>query len=253
MNIKKFVRYKKNIDKKFNRENLISIANILDIDEYFVFYGTLLGLVREKDIIDNDDDIDILVDIKNRDKVISKIESSKLKIDYSNPYNETPYFLQISNESENTKSYVDVYFYENYKNLQYIIDRANFHQRWDDPSQSLHIPKKLIFPTKSEKFFNTNISFPNESIKICEFLYSKDWTKKLSKKHDYKILIEKNIPKIQKLKKIEFDSLSDEDKKIALKIQEIDKNIKIQNEKINESNKEKQKLIQFLINKQNKT
>ena len=53
MNIKKFVRYKKNIDKKFNRENLISIASILNNDEYFVFYGTLLGLVREKDIIEN--------------------------------------------------------------------------------------------------------------------------------------------------------------------------------------------------------
>ena len=250
MNIKKFVRYKKNIDKKFNRENLISIANILNNDEYFVFYGTLLGLVREKDIIENDDDIDILVDIKDRDTVISKIQKSKLEIDYSNPYNNTPFFLQVSNESENVKSYIDIYFYENYESLEYIIDRANFHQRWNDPSQSLHIPKQLIFPKKTDAFFNTKISFPAETIKICEFLYGSSWKKKLSKKHDYKILISNNIPKIQNIKKIEFDKLSEDDKKIALKIQEIDKKIKKQSENINELNKEKKDLIKFLIKKE---
>ena len=250
MNINKFVRYKKNIDKKFNRENLISISNILNNDEYFVFYGTLLGLVRENDIIDNDDDIDILVDIKNRDEVISKIEKSNLEIDYSNPYNNTPFFLQVSNMLENVKTYIDVYFYENYDNLDYLVERANFHQRWNDPSQSLHIPKKLIFPIKKEVFFNTKISLPNENIKICEFLYGYDWKKKLSKKNDYKIIITNNIPKVQKIKKIDLENLSDEDKKIALSIQQIDKKIENESKEIVRLNKEKNELIKYLLSKQ---
>tara|TARA_B100001540_G_C15709570_1_gene597885 strand:- start:32 stop:787 length:756 start_codon:yes stop_codon:yes gene_type:complete len=250
MNIKKFVRYKKNIDKKFNRANLISIANILSKDEYFVFYGTLLGLVRENDIIDNDDDIDILVDIKNRDKVINKIEKSNLEIDYSNPYNNTPFFLQVSNILENIKSYIDVYFYENYDNLDYLVERANFHQRWNDPSQSLHIPKKLIFPTKQEIFFNTKISLPHENTKTCEFLYGNEWQQKLSKKNDYKIIITNNIPKLQKIKKIDIENLSEDDKKIALNIQNIDKKIEKQNQEILKLSKEKNELIKYLLNKQ---
>ena len=58
------------------------------------------------------------------------------------------------------------------------------------------------------------------------------------------------MPKIQNIKKIEFDKLSEDDKKIALKIQEIDKKIKKQSENINELNKEKQDLIKYLIEKE---
>ena len=130
MNIKKYVNYKKNINKKFNRDNLILVSKILNYDEYFVFYGTVLGLSREKDIIENDDDIDLLVDIKNRDNVVEKIEKSILQIDYSNPYNKSPYFLQAFNETKNIRSYIDFYFYENYKNLDYIVERSNFFQNW---------------------------------------------------------------------------------------------------------------------------
>ena len=65
----------------------------------------IIKISLENDIIDNDDDIDILVDIKNRDEVISKIKKSNLEIDYSNPYNNTPFFLQVSNMLENVKNF----------------------------------------------------------------------------------------------------------------------------------------------------
>ena len=47
--------------KKKNLENLISSIEILKNFEYFVFYGTLLGIVRENNIIEHDDDIDFEV------------------------------------------------------------------------------------------------------------------------------------------------------------------------------------------------
>ena len=54
----------KDIIQKLNLENLLLISKILRKKRVFIFYGTLLGIVREKNILRGDDDIDILIDIK---------------------------------------------------------------------------------------------------------------------------------------------------------------------------------------------
>jgi len=63
-----------------NRANLVLVSKLLEDIDHFVFFGTLLGLTRELDLIDGDDDIDILVPIEKRDLVIEKISS----IDFTN-------------------------------------------------------------------------------------------------------------------------------------------------------------------------
>ena len=50
------------IDRKYNAQNLKEVLPLLEGMEYFVFYGTLLGLVREGDILEKDDDIDIILE-----------------------------------------------------------------------------------------------------------------------------------------------------------------------------------------------
>ena len=47
------------VNVKENFSNLIFITKIIKNLEYFVFFGTLLGLVRDNNLIKNDDDIDI--------------------------------------------------------------------------------------------------------------------------------------------------------------------------------------------------
>ena len=59
--------FKKRI-KEQNLKNLISISKMIKTIQHFVFYGTLLGLTRENNIIDGDDDVDFLVDIKDKKK-----------------------------------------------------------------------------------------------------------------------------------------------------------------------------------------
>ena len=44
-------------------KNLLHISKLINEFEYFVFFGTLLGLVRENNIIQGDDDIDFYVNI----------------------------------------------------------------------------------------------------------------------------------------------------------------------------------------------
>jgi phosphorylcholine metabolism protein LicD len=49
-----------------NRDNLITISKLLEDIDYFIFFGTLLGLTRGQDLIEGDDDIDIFVPIENQ-------------------------------------------------------------------------------------------------------------------------------------------------------------------------------------------
>ena len=49
--------------------------------EYFMFYGSLLGIVREGNILEMDDDIDICVNLKHREQLYAIIEKHFDKID----------------------------------------------------------------------------------------------------------------------------------------------------------------------------
>ena len=52
-----------------NIKNLRYVSNKLVNIEWFIFFGTLLGYTREKNILKNDDDIDIYVNIKSREAI----------------------------------------------------------------------------------------------------------------------------------------------------------------------------------------
>jgi len=52
-----------------NIKNLRYVSNKLVNIEWFIFFGTLLGYTREKNILKNDDDIDIYVNIKSREVI----------------------------------------------------------------------------------------------------------------------------------------------------------------------------------------
>ena len=69
-----------------------------------IFYGTLLGYVRENNFIDNDDDIDIILPIYYREKVLKLISDKKLQINVINEY-----FIQIVT---NNIGPFDIYFYK---------------------------------------------------------------------------------------------------------------------------------------------
>jgi len=47
--------------------------------EFTLFYGTLLGYIRENDFIENDDDIDVIVNKKDYNKVMENISKKNLK------------------------------------------------------------------------------------------------------------------------------------------------------------------------------
>lgn len=181
--------------KKINLENLKLISRTLENFDCFIFYGTLLGITRENDILKNDDDIDFFIDIKQKDLILEKILS--LKIFNINKKVENKYFTQLINSKYNTKTFVDFYFYINDENKNYIIEKHNWLSSISVDEHALHIPKNLIFPLKkSEKF--EFVKLPNKQNELCNFLYGNSWSKPLKKNSEYRMEIIDNKPNLVK-------------------------------------------------------
>ncbi len=180
---------------KLNIENLIYVSEKLEGFEHFIFYGTLLGITRENNILKNDDDIDFLINIDDKQKVLNILKSFE---NFSiNEKVSNKFFVQLINKKEDIKTFVDFYFYINDKNFEYIIEKHSFLSSIDLDSKAIHIPKKLIFPIiKRDNFPMVNV--PNKSVEVCEFLYGPEWSKPLRKNSGYRMEIIDNKPKLIK-------------------------------------------------------
>ena len=182
------------LQKKYLKD-LKFISKLLKKYNPFVFYGTLLGLTRERNLIIGDDDIDVLIDIKNKKEVIlklSKIKGFKLNKKISNKY-----FVQFIHNQNKISTLIDFYFYINKKNVNYIVDKHNWLSTINSKNHEIHIPKKFLFPLKKDKDF-PEIFFPKEREKLCKFLYGSSWRSSLKKNTGYRMEIVNNKPKLIK-------------------------------------------------------
>ena len=96
---------------------------------------------------------------------------------------------------DNIKTLIDIYFYIDQKNKDYLIEKHNWLSTINSKKHELHIPKKLVFPLKNIKEYE-NIVFPNENEKLCRFLYGETWRIKLKKNTGYRMEIVNNKPKL---------------------------------------------------------
>ena len=178
-----------------NRANLVAISKLFEDIDHFVFFGTLLGITRGRDLIEGDDDIDILAPIEQRKLIIQKINNiDGFKVNFDKDCNKSEYFLQIESSVNNRNSLIDFYFYENNPDDDFIVDRWNFLGKYKKPEFALHIPKKFIFPISLEKLFGTQIKLPACRELLCEWLYGETWLTPREKNISYVIRVINNRP-----------------------------------------------------------
>lgn len=174
-----------------NSANLRFVSSHFSQYEWFIFFGTLLGAIREGQLIKGDDDIDIYVAKKHRDEVTKLLE----KLGCTVTDNRCPYFLQVTREENGNLGFIDIYFYE--ANSERLEERYNFTGNWARPEYTLHIPLELIFPLQTTTVENINVFIPNWSRACLEYLYGRNWQIPLAKKFQYKVDIVNNVPALR--------------------------------------------------------
>lgn len=134
----------------------------------FPIFGTLLGIVRDKDIIEHDFDIDMAVLCDDWKKFKSKMY--ELKPFFKIIKSKFLWFDKIRMEKDEFS--IDVLKYNKKSSVPFSVLV---------PAQSIYrnIPVNYIMPLKKTKvLFNKeyiDIYLPNQEIKLIEKFYGKDW------------------------------------------------------------------------------
>lgn len=189
---------KQAVSEETNRANLRYTANLLNSAgiEWFIFFGTLLGLTRDNDVIKGDDDIDIYVDSQSRTRLIELLNQQGLVLDLTRKPNHTQHFLQITRMIEGETGLIDFYFFDGEAKPNILIDRWNFLQKYGQTAKAIHVPKGLALPIKQELFWGTKINFPQKPKELCRWLYGEGWERPLSKSTEYEMTVIANKPKL---------------------------------------------------------
>ncbi len=185
---------KQHITQEINSKNLIKSCKLLNsiTKEYTVFFGTLLGLHRDGDVIDGDDDIDFLAPAKLYDD----IKTLFLKNGYiATQYDVKDIYTQFKTVIDNCEVLIDFYYYIDYDE-DYVIDRWNFFGQPFNTEKWMAIPKPYLFDFKQIRYKDIQVSIVSNPIEICKYLYGDRYKEPLSKKTKYDMTIVNNMPKI---------------------------------------------------------
>ena len=141
----------------------------------------------------------MLIDIKLKKKILNIIK--KIKIFKINKKVINKNFIQLVRKEKNIKTFIDLYFYINDPNKNYIEEKHNFLSSINLKSHSLHIPKKMVFPLKESEKFN-NVYLPSKSLKLGHYLYGNTWRQPFKKNTGYRMEIVDHQTKLIKRSKV---------------------------------------------------
>lgn len=155
-------------DIQISMKNLHDLTTVLTKHNvtYWLQDGTLLGYVREKNLISHDKDTDIGLfwsDIEYRKDIIKEIIKLGFRISKIKGYMKDSLLLTFSRDNQST----DLFFY--YYNKDKIYHCATG-KKWQI-YQYYYEP----FIVKKVEFLDYNFFVPNDELKFIETKYGKDW------------------------------------------------------------------------------
>ena len=158
--------YNKKYSEEVLNNTLYKISNILNnenVNGWFIGYGTLLGIIMNNSCIDKDDDVDILIDIKNKDLIDLIIKK----------YN----FLKIINH----KNFYSIYINSNLSLIDFyfckVDNLGNYADNWEN------VVWTNVNPIKKRNWHNTTLNIPNNYEKKLINRYGENWRTPI---HNYK-------------------------------------------------------------------
>ena len=188
---------KKESKEKLNL-SLTKISKILNknkFDQWFIAYGTLLGIVRNNSCIDGDDDIDIICNINDYQKLRAILLKENYELEFGYGINESKRIIKTKASLESAS--IDFYMTE-------VDDNGNFNDLWEGVTWS------NCYPRNSKEFIkfnwkNTTLNLPADYYKKLKKRYGIFWRipQKNKGNQTYKDSIIKKI-----LKKIYYFFLS---------------------------------------------
>lgn len=104
-------------------ETILKLLNIHNIQNWFIGYGTLLGIIRNNSCIDGDDDVDIVIDCLNYDKLKEIMIDNGFTIEYGYDINKSKNILK----TKNSNGCCSVDFY-----MASVDEKGNFHDKWEN-------------------------------------------------------------------------------------------------------------------------
>ena len=151
---------------------LITLLNDNNIKNWFVCYGTLLGLVRENSCIDKDDDIDIIIEKSNYDIIKKILIENDFKLCYDYGIKNSKYIIKTKSTSD--YSSIDIYMGDyNNENVKDLWNKLTIKDCYSDTENKTFIEKK---------WNGQNIYYPNNYERILINRYGNDWKIKKDEK-----------------------------------------------------------------------
>ena len=150
---------KKKLIQKTNLENLIFISKELKEFDPFVYFGTLLGLTRENNVLINDDDIDLPF---VPDRLIMNIGDCHI---YKSHYEQVT--EQITRKPY---SFPQIKIKDRTKSVIYLNSKLKLIKKHNNKLEKFDFPLSSVF---TEKIYQ-NINIEKYPYKFINYKYAKD-------------------------------------------------------------------------------
>ncbi len=151
----------KRIDKTIAKENLAILKNVCDKAnlKFILFYGTLLGAIREHDFITHDEDIDLVMYKEDMQRFLDTLFTLR-EYGFELARYERRGFLSIIRKGE----YIDIYFYEPYP------DDPNLWYSCQDICKKEFVSDLIEYPFQDDMHL-----IPRNYVKYCEYYFGDNW------------------------------------------------------------------------------
>jgi len=148
----------KKIDLEISRLNLLALQEVLDQHKvkFGLFFGTLLGAIRENNFIKHDEDIDVYVLDEDREALLNSLHDLEKKGFVVGRYHDE--LLSIIRDDE----YIDIYFFK----------KRIFNTRI---CAGTVIKEKYLIETIKYNFIGSTFTIPKDYEEVLIKLYGADW------------------------------------------------------------------------------